>query len=64
MKQGLLTPGTHVPVVGPERLREAPVDVLLILAWNIADEIVAQESWFSDRGGRFLVPIPEPTFYP
>jgi hypothetical protein len=64
MKQGLLTPGTHVPVVGPERLREEPVDVLLILAWNIADEIVKQQSWFSDRGGRFLVPIPEPTFRP
>lgn len=62
LKQGLLAPGSHVPVVGPETLEREPVDVLLILAWNIAAEVVAQQRWFADRGGRFLIPIPEPHF--
>ena len=62
LKQGRLAPGSHVPVVGPERLERDPVDVLLILAWNIADEIVEQQRWFERQGGRFLVPIPEPHF--
>lgn len=62
LKQGRLAPGSHVPVVGPERLERDPVDVLLILAWNIADEVIDQQRWFADRGGRFLIPIPEPRF--
>lgn len=62
LKQGRLAPGSHIPVVGPERLELDPVDVLLILAWNIADEIIEQQRWFADRGGRFLIPIPEPHF--
>lgn len=62
MKQGLLAPGSHIPVVGPERLEDDPVDVLLILAWNIAAEVIDQQRAFADRGGRFLVPVPEPHF--
>lgn len=62
LKQGRLAPGSHIAVVGPERLESDPVDVLLILAWNIADEVVAQQRAFADRGGRFLLPIPEPHF--
>jgi hypothetical protein len=62
LKQGRLAPGSHVPVVGPDRLERDPVDILLILAWNIADEVVEQQRWFGQRGGRFLVPIPEPHF--
>jgi hypothetical protein len=62
LKQGRLAPGSHVPVVGPERLERDPVDVLLILAWNIASEVIDQQRWFAERGGRFLVPIPEPHF--
>lgn len=62
LKQGRLTPGMHIPVVGPERLEFEPVDTLLILAWNIADEVVHQQASFAERGGRFLVPIPEPHF--
>jgi len=64
MKQGLLAPGSHVPVVGPEHLEIEPVDTLLILAWNIADEVVKQQASFAERGGRFLIPIPEPHFVP
>lgn len=62
LKQGLLTPGSHVPVVGPDCLERDPVDVLLILAWNIADEVIEQQRWFAEKGGRFLIPIPEPHF--
>ena len=64
MKQGLLAPGSHVPVVGPEHLEIEPVDTLLILAWNIADEVVKQQARFAEGGGRFLIPIPEPHFVP
>ncbi len=64
LKQGRLAPGTHVPVVGPDRLERDPVDVLLILAWNIADEVMEQQRWFERQGGRFLIPIPEPHFLP
>ena len=62
LKQGRLAPGSHIPVVGPQHLERDPVDVLLILAWNIADEIMEQQRWFADRGGRYLIPIPEPHF--
>jgi len=62
LKQGRLAPGSHIPVVGPEWLERDPVDVLLILAWNIADEVIDQQRWFADQGGRFLIPVPEPHF--
>jgi hypothetical protein len=62
LKQGHLAPGSHIPVVGPERLLNEPVDVLIVLAWNIADEVMKQQGWFAEQGGRFLIPIPEPRF--
>jgi hypothetical protein len=62
LKQGRLAPGSHIPIVGPDRLAHDPVDVLLILAWNIADEVIDQQRWFEREGGRFLIPIPEPHF--
>jgi novobiocin biosynthesis protein NovU/D-mycarose 3-C-methyltransferase len=61
LKQGRLTPGTHIPVKDPSAIENEPVDVLLILAWNLRDEIVRQEAAFAERGGRFLIPIPSPT---
>jgi SAM-dependent methyltransferase len=60
IKHGLYSPGMHIPVVPVERVQEDPPDYLLILAWNFADEIVAQQAEFHRRGGRFIVPIPEP----
>jgi nucleoside-diphosphate-sugar epimerase/SAM-dependent methyltransferase len=59
LKQGRYMPGVRVPVVGPERLSDAPPDVLMILPWNFRDEIVAQQQEFVGRGGRILVPIPD-----
>ena len=60
LKQGLFTPGTHIEVVAPERIETDRPDLLLVLAWNFADEIRRQQETFAARGGRFLVPIPEP----
>ncbi len=60
MKQGRLTPGTHVPVVSPEQARTDPPDYYLLLAWNYADEIIRKERAFLEAGGKFIVPIPEP----
>jgi SAM-dependent methyltransferase len=61
-KQGHFMPGSRLPIVGPERLLEDPPDVVLILPWNIADEIVGQQAEYRRRGGRFLVAIPEVRF--
>lgn len=61
-KQGLFTPGHHIPVFGTEKLLEDKPDVVLILAWNFAKEIVAQQSEFMEAGGRFLLPLPEPRY--
>ena len=59
LKQGLYTPGTHIPVVRPERLLSDQPDYVLLLAWNFADEIVAQQTEYQKRGGKFMVPVPE-----
>jgi novobiocin biosynthesis protein NovU/D-mycarose 3-C-methyltransferase len=60
LKQGHVTPGSRIPVVSPEHLEAEPPAVLLLLAWNLADEIRKQLAWFSARGGQFLIPVPEP----
>lgn len=59
-KQGLLLPGSRIPVCAPEELVRQRPDYALILPWNIADEIVAQQRAYRERGGRFLVPVPHP----
>jgi SAM-dependent methyltransferase len=59
-KQGRYIPGVRLPIVAPERiLREQP-DYLLILPWNFKEEIMEQQAEFRRRGGRFIVPVPEP----
>lgn len=59
LKQGMLTPGTHIPVVAPERLLRDQPDYVLLLAWNFTDEIIEQQAEYRSRGGKFLVPVPE-----
>ena len=59
-KQGRLLPGTRIPVHAPERIFETRPDYVLILPWNIKDEIMAQMRGIAAWGGRFIVPIPEP----
>ena len=57
-KQGLFLPGTHIPIHAPERIMECRPDYVLILPWNIKDEIMDQMAAIRDWGGRFVVPIP------
>jgi hypothetical protein len=59
-KQGRFTPGTHIPVVGVDRLLQDQPDYTLLLAWNFADEVLAQQKTYLDRGGEFIVPVPWP----
>lgn len=58
-KQGRFLPGTHIPIHHPDRIRETRPDYLLILPWNLTDEITLQMSHILEWGGRFVVPIPE-----
>lgn len=61
LKQGLFTPGTHIPVVSSETLKSgSKPDYILILAWNFADSIMEKLDGFSEKGGRFIIPVPEP----
>ncbi len=57
-KQGLYLPGSHIEIVGPERIKEFSPDYVLILPWNIKDEIMKQLSYIRDWGGEFIIPIP------
>jgi 2-polyprenyl-3-methyl-5-hydroxy-6-metoxy-1,4-benzoquinol methylase len=63
-KQGRFLPGTHVPVFAPERILETRPDYVLILPWNLRDEVVQQMSFIREWGGRFVVPIPETVVLP
>lgn len=57
-KQGYHMPGVHIPIVPAERLVEAMPAATLLLAWNFADEILAQQQQYRERGGQFIVPGP------
>ena len=58
-KQGLFLPGTHLPVYAPEKIEETRPNYVLILPWNLKDEIVQETRHISAWGGQFAVPIPE-----
>lgn len=57
-KQNTYTPGTHIPVYSPDRLKETRPDYILILPWNLKEEIVSRNRYVKDWGGKFVVPIP------
>ena len=58
-KQGRLTPGSHLPIVGPDELLQRRPDFALLLTWNFAAEILKQQQAYRDAGGKFIVPLPE-----
>jgi 2-polyprenyl-3-methyl-5-hydroxy-6-metoxy-1,4-benzoquinol methylase len=62
-KQGNFTPGTHIPIHAPEMIEQSRPDYLLILPWNLKDEIMRQMAFIREWGGRFVVPIPEVCVY-
>ena len=63
-KQGLFLPGTHIPIYHPDKIRETKPDYLLILPWNLKDEIMGQMADIREWGGKFIVPIPEVEILP
>ncbi len=63
-KHGRFTPGTHIPIHPPEKILETRPDYVLILPWNLKDEIIEQMSAVQAWGGQFVVPIPDVKVYP
>ncbi len=63
-KHGRFTPGTHIPIYPPERILETRPDYVLILPWNLKDEIMEQMAMVQSWGGQFVVPIPDVKVYP
>jgi hypothetical protein len=60
LKQGKLLPGTRIPIRAPEAVFRDRPDYVLILPWNLQEEIATQMAEIRSWGGRFIVPIPEP----
>jgi len=58
-KQGRFLPGTHIPIFHPDRILETKPDYVVILPWNLKDEIIKQLHFVRQWGGRFVVPVPE-----
>ncbi len=59
-KQGRYMPGVDLPILAPEALLERQPDYVVILPWNFRDEIIEQQQEYLSRGGKFIVPVPEP----
>ena len=60
LKQNCYTPGTYIKVKNPSEINKIKPDYLLLLSWNIKDEILKQEKKFVKNGGKFIIPFPSP----
>lgn len=60
-KQGKYLPGTHIPILSPDRIRETKPDYLFVGPWNISAEIMEQTAYIREWGGKWILPIPELT---
>lgn len=58
-KQGRLSPGLHIPIVLAEELAQSAPDIALLLVWNFAEEVIAQQQTYRDGGGKFAIPLPQ-----
>jgi hypothetical protein len=63
-KQGKFLPGTHIPIYSPDRIRETQPNYVLILPWNLREEIMQQNAYIREWNGQFVVPIPRVKLYP
>ncbi|BAZ17327.1 C-methyltransferase [Calothrix sp. NIES-4071] len=63
-KQGLYLPGTHIPICHPDTIQQTKPDYVLILPWNLKEEIIEQMAFIGEWGGQFVTPIPEVTIIP
>ena len=59
-KQGCFIPGANIGIVGPERIEADPPSHLLLLAWNLSQEVMEEQKAFRQGGGRFVIPVPHP----
>lgn len=62
-KQGKFLPGTHIPILPPDKIKQTKPDYLLILPWNLKTEVMSQMAYIKEWGGKFVVPIPEVNIY-
>ncbi len=60
LKQGLCIPGTKIKILDPLNMNKKNIDVLIIFAWNYAELIIAKNKKFKKKGGKFLIPFPNP----
>ena len=59
LKQGKFSPGFHIPIMNSDELYEKMPDYLVILAWNFSESIMRKHKKYKDRGGKFILPMPE-----
>ena len=60
LKQGLCIPGTNIKIVKPSYLYKKKIDILIIFAWNYSEIIINKNKNFKKKGGKFLIPFPNP----